>query len=53
LFVRGECERYELARRVIELRRHGGILQEEEAEWLKAFECGIYYENMVLRLALS
>lgn len=47
LFVRGECERYELARRVVELRRRSGILQEEEVEWLKAFEYGIYYETMV------
>ena len=47
LFVRGECERYELARRAVEMRRRSGILQEEETEWLKVFEYGIYYETMV------
>lgn len=47
LFVRGECERYEIARRVVEMRRRSGILLAEEAEWSKAFEEGIYYENMV------
>ncbi|KAK2461731.1 hypothetical protein APHAL10511_006194 [Amanita phalloides] len=48
LFIRGECERYELARRVVELRRHSGTLQNEETEWSRVFEYGIYYENMAM-----
>jgi hypothetical protein len=47
LFVRGECERYEVARRAVEIRRRSGILLAEEAEWSKVFEESIYYENMV------
>ncbi|KAF8641205.1 hypothetical protein AX17_000840 [Amanita inopinata Kibby_2008] len=48
LFVKGECERYEFARRVVELRRHGGVVEEEEIEWTRMFEHGIFYENMTM-----
>lgn len=47
LFVRGERERYDLAKAVVELRRQEGILPEEEEEWTNLFSCGIYYSNMV------
>ena len=47
LFVKGERERYDLAKAVVELRRNEGILEEEEAEWAKMFLEGIYYANMV------
>ena len=47
LFVRGERERYDLARTVVELRRSEGILEEEEVEWSRMFTEGIYYANMV------
>jgi len=47
LFVKGERERYDLAKAVVELRRNEGILEEEEAEWTKMFLEGIYYANMV------
>ena len=46
-FVKGERERYDLAKAVVELRRSEGILEEEEAEWTKMFLEGIYYANMV------
>ncbi|KAF8349856.1 hypothetical protein F5887DRAFT_942684 [Amanita rubescens] len=48
LFVRGECERYEVARRAVEIRRRSGILLAEEAEWSNVFEESIYYENMTM-----
>lgn len=47
LFVKGERERYDLAKAVVELRRNEGILEEEEVEWAKMFAEGIYYANMV------
>jgi hypothetical protein len=47
LFVRGEKERYDLARTIVELRRSEGILEAEEVEWSKMFTEGIYYANMV------
>jgi hypothetical protein len=47
LFVKGERERYDLAKAVVELRRNEGILEEEEVEWAKMFVEGIYYANMV------
>ena len=47
-FVWGEWKRYEFAKRVIELRRSlGGVIHEEEREWRKLFEEGIYYSNLV------
>ncbi|KAJ6539673.1 hypothetical protein B0H19DRAFT_1222802 [Mycena capillaripes] len=46
LFVRGERERYDFARSVVELRRRHGILQEEEDAWKTLFEQGIYYCHM-------
>ncbi|KAJ7480109.1 hypothetical protein B0H11DRAFT_2026557 [Mycena galericulata] len=46
LFVRGERERYDFARAVVELRRRHGILQEEEDAWTKLFEQGIHYCHM-------
>ncbi|PFH54700.1 hypothetical protein AMATHDRAFT_185472 [Amanita thiersii Skay4041] len=48
LFVRGESERYEFARRVVELRRRSAIIGEEEIEWAKMFQRAIYYENMTM-----
>lgn len=47
LFVDSERERYNFARAVVELRRKGGILAEEELVWNDMFENGIYYINMV------
>ncbi|KAJ7630424.1 hypothetical protein FB45DRAFT_915461 [Roridomyces roridus] len=43
LFVRGERERYDFARAVVELRRRHGILPEEEDAWKTLFEQGIHY----------
>ncbi|TCD66782.1 hypothetical protein EIP91_000973 [Steccherinum ochraceum] len=48
LFVKGEKERYNMARAIVELRRKDGILKEEEEEWKVLFERGIYYANMHL-----
>ncbi|KAF9817534.1 hypothetical protein IEO21_03385 [Rhodonia placenta] len=48
LFVRGERERYEMAKTVVEMRRKEGIDEEEEKEWEALFRTGIYYENMIL-----
>ncbi|KAG5634906.1 hypothetical protein H0H81_000366 [Sphagnurus paluster] len=47
-FIRGERERYDFARRVVELRRKVGINPAEEEEWVKLFDHGIYYTNMVM-----
>lgn len=46
-FVAGEKERYDIARRVVELRRADGVLDEEELEYAALFAKGIYYANMV------
>jgi hypothetical protein len=51
LFVKGEKERYDLAKAVVELRRGAGVLEDEEVEWTKMFSEGIYYANMVCPLA--
>ncbi|KAJ7275563.1 hypothetical protein B0H12DRAFT_1207985 [Mycena haematopus] len=48
LFVRGERERYDFARSVVELRRRHGILPEEEDAWKILFEQGIYYCHMTM-----
>ena len=49
-FVQGEWKRYEFAKRVVELRRSlKGVIGEEEREWKKLFEEGIYYSNLVCR----
>lgn len=47
LFVKGEKERYNMARSVVEMRRKVGVIQEEESEWTSLFDKGIYYTNMV------
>lgn len=47
LFVKGELERYEFAKSVVELRRKGGVLDDEESIWTNMFEHAIYYTNMV------
>lgn len=47
LFVRGERERYEMARAVLELRRKDGIDEEEEKEFVEIFENGIHFMHMV------
>jgi hypothetical protein len=49
LFVRGEKERYEMVKDVVELRRRQGIDDAEEKEWSEVFAHGIYYSNMVRR----
>lgn len=46
LFVKGERERYDFAKSVVDLRRRCGI-DEEEEEWTKMFSTGIYYAHMV------
>lgn len=47
-FVKDEKERYDIARRVVELRRReGGVIDAEEARWKQLFEEGIYYSCMV------
>lgn len=47
LFVRGERERYEMARAVLELRRQDGVDGEEEKEFFELFENGIHLMHMV------
>ena len=47
LFVRGERERYEMAKAVLELRRKDGIDEEEEKEFAEIFENGIYFMHIV------
>ncbi|KAG6371584.1 hypothetical protein JVT61DRAFT_9294 [Boletus reticuloceps] len=46
LFVKGERERYDLARTIVELRRREEIDDEEETDWEIMFRDGIYYTNM-------
>ncbi|KAJ7102463.1 hypothetical protein B0H15DRAFT_875979 [Mycena belliarum] len=48
LFVRGERDRYDFARAVVELRRRHGILQEEEDAWTALFQKGIHYCHMTM-----
>ncbi|KAG8220153.1 hypothetical protein J3R82DRAFT_1180 [Butyriboletus roseoflavus] len=48
LFVKGERERYDLARVVVELRRREGIDDDEEKDWEIMFRHGIYYANMLV-----
>ncbi|OCB91192.1 hypothetical protein A7U60_g1601 [Sanghuangporus baumii] len=45
-FVRDERERYEFAKRVVELRRRVSILSVEEREWDELFATGIHYMHM-------
>lgn len=47
LFVKGEKERYDMARSIVELRRKVSIDPDEEKEWILLFDQGIYYSNMV------
>ena len=53
LFVRNERGRYNLARSIVELRRRGGILDDEEKIRTQMFERDIYYPNMVCFTTLS
>lgn len=47
-FVRGELERYDVARRVVELRRRlNGIVPKDEIQFRRLFAEGIYYSHMV------
>ncbi|KAF8665100.1 hypothetical protein AX16_000568 [Volvariella volvacea WC 439] len=46
LFVRGERERYDFARSVVELRRKDGIVESEEQVWDRMFDEAIYYSNL-------
>ncbi|KAH9945582.1 hypothetical protein B0H21DRAFT_744355 [Amylocystis lapponica] len=54
LFVRGEKERYDMAKTVVEMRRRAakdaGLERddEEEREWTELFSTGIYYANMAM-----
>ncbi|TFY74563.1 hypothetical protein EWM64_g9451 [Hericium alpestre] len=48
LFVRGERERYDMAKAIVEMRRAEGINDEEEEIWTTMFAEGIYYRNMHL-----
>ncbi|KAF5377221.1 hypothetical protein D9615_006395 [Tricholomella constricta] len=52
-FIQGERERYDFARRVVELRRKDGVLPAEEEEWAKLFNHGIYYANMAIEHIIS
>ncbi|EKM60700.1 uncharacterized protein PHACADRAFT_246766 [Phanerochaete carnosa HHB-10118-sp] len=52
-FILGEKERYDAARRAVELRRAEGILEEEEQEYAYLFAKGIYYTNMGLDELMS
>ncbi|KAK0208039.1 hypothetical protein DFS33DRAFT_1253775 [Desarmillaria ectypa] len=47
-FAKDEMERYDFAKRAVQLRRkQGGIDPDEEVVWKEMFETGIYYANMV------
>jgi len=47
-FVKTEQGRYDIAKRVVELRRKvHGIAPEEEVHWARLFEEGIYYSHFV------
>jgi hypothetical protein len=48
-FVHSEWDRYQFARRVVELRRREGVRSEEEHIWTQLFETGIRYSNLVGR----
>lgn len=51
VFVKGEKERYNLAKEVFELRHaQGQMSQEDEKGWSQLFNHGIYYANMVSSL---
>ncbi|KAH8834861.1 hypothetical protein DL96DRAFT_1549557 [Flagelloscypha sp. PMI_526] len=53
-FVRGEKERYDLAKRVVDLRhRLGGVSERDKKVWNKMFEDGIYYANMTMEELIS
>lgn len=48
LFVRDEKERFELAKRVVELRRRlDGVSERYEKVWRDMFDHGIFYANLV------
>lgn len=47
LFIRGERERYEMAKAVLELRRKDGVDEGEEKEFVELFENGIHFMHMV------
>ena len=47
LFIKGERERYEMVKAVLELRRKDGIDEEEEKEFVELFESGIHFMHMV------
>lgn len=53
LFVRDERDRYNFARAIVELRRRGGILDDEEKLWGQMFERDIHYSNMVCLIMTS
>jgi hypothetical protein len=47
-FVKSEQVRYEVAKRVVEMRRRvHGIVPDEEVQWNRLFEEGIYYSHFV------
>ncbi|KAH9939027.1 uncharacterized protein BXZ73DRAFT_89111 [Epithele typhae] len=50
LFVKGEKERYDMARSIVEMRRSSGVEtdpeEDEDLEFEKMFNEGIYYANM-------
>ena len=46
-FIKSEWERYKFSKRVVELRRRGGLDPHEEKEWEQLFQRGIYYLHMV------
>ncbi len=47
-FAKDEMERYDFAKRAVQLRRkQGGVDPDEEVVWKDMFETGIYYANMV------
>lgn len=50
LFVRNECGRYNLARSMVELRRRGGIHDDEEEIWIQMSERDIYYPTWFVSL---
>ncbi|KZS90303.1 hypothetical protein SISNIDRAFT_457831 [Sistotremastrum niveocremeum HHB9708] len=52
-WIRGEWERYQVARRIVELRRKEGVLEEEEREWRSLFDSAIYYCHLPLEQLVS
>jgi hypothetical protein len=46
-FSKSEWQRYDAAKKVVELRRREGVMEDEELVWEQLFENGVIYAHMV------